>query len=158
MSTPLKRRIDQITADQALIDGVTKFLATYPSLTVGSQTLTTAAIVQLLQNRVDANKAAQAAEIARTAAVKANRDERAKTAGFVQALRNLVLGMYAESPDTLAVFGQKPRKVPVESAATRAAAAVKAKATRKARRPLGTTQTVDTTGSSTPAVPPKPTT
>jgi hypothetical protein len=76
MSTEIRKRSDQIAADQALLAGVQKFLVQYPSLSVGSQSMTPAAIVTALQNRINANLAVQTAEAARTAAVKANLVER----------------------------------------------------------------------------------
>jgi|HubBroStandDraft_1064217.scaffolds.fasta_scaffold203297_2 hypothetical protein len=162
MSPQSNKRSEQIASDQALIAGIQKFLMSYPSLTVGSQTLTPAALVQLLQNRINANQAAQTADAARTAAVQANRDERAETAAVRQSLRLLVLAMYSHSPDTLAVFGLKPRPPSKKTVATKAEAQVKAKATRKARNTMGPKQklgitgttTTASSGSSTPPAPP----
>jgi hypothetical protein len=165
MSTESNKRSEQIAADQALIAGIQKFLSQSPSLTVGSQVLTPAAIIQLLQNRITANLAAQTADAARTAAVQANRDALAQTAAVRQAFRFLVQAMYSHSPDTLAVFGLRPRAVSKKTAATKAGAAVKAKATRKARNTLGSKQKLEITGStptvtngssSAPAVPASP--
>jgi hypothetical protein len=49
MTTPNKRS-DIISADQAMIDGVQKFLAHLASMTVGSQTMTPADIVKVFQD------------------------------------------------------------------------------------------------------------
>jgi hypothetical protein len=147
MSTSSKTRTVQIAADQALIVGVQKYLASYPSLSVDSQSLTPAAIVTFLQNRINANLAAQSAEANHTAAVAANKAMQAQTAAGRRALCQIVQGMFANSPDTLAVFGLKPRKASSETATTRAAAALKAKATRKARGTLGSKQKQAITGS-----------
>jgi hypothetical protein len=124
-------------ADQAMIDGVQKFLSQLASLPVGSQTMTPADIVKVFQDRIKVGKAAQAAEAARTAAVKVDRDERAKTAALVQAFRRIVLGMFAQTPDTLAVFGLTAPKVAKKKVDVKAAAVVKSKATRKARNTVG---------------------
>jgi cell division septation protein DedD len=126
-----------MSADQAMIDGVRKFLAHLASLTVGSQTVTPADIVKVFQDRLDAGKAVQTADAARTAAVKVERDGRAKTAAFVQALRRIVLGTFQQSPDTLAVFGLKAPKVVKKKVDVKAAAVVKSKATRTARHTTG---------------------
>jgi hypothetical protein len=150
-------RSAQIAADQAMIAGVQSLLTQYPSLHVGSQVMTPAQIVQTLQNRIQAIQAAQTAEAARLAAVKAVTDELDQTADFDRSLRAVVSGMFSQSPDSLAVFGLKPRKIPTESAATRAEAAVKARATRKARGTLGPKAKLKVTGQ-TPATPTKPTT
>jgi hypothetical protein len=151
MSTNSKARALQISADQALIAGVQKYLASYPSLSVDGQSLTPAGIVQLLQNRVDASQAVQPAEAAHHAAVVANRAMQAQTAAARRALCQIVQGMFANSPDTLAVFGLKPRKASSETTATRAAALLKAEATRKARGTLGSKQKLKITGANSPA-------
>jgi hypothetical protein len=124
-------------ADQAMIDGVQKFLSQLASLPVGSQTMTPADIVKVFQDRLTLGKAAQTAEAARAAAVKADRDERARTAALVQAFRRIVLGMFAQTPDTLAVFGLKAPKAGKKKVAVKAAAVVKGKATRTARNTVG---------------------
>jgi hypothetical protein len=139
MSTKNKRS-DQIAADQAMIDGIQKFLAQNAQLSFGSQTKTPAAIIQVYQDRIHANQAAQAAEAARQAAVKANRDERASTTAITGSFRQMVLAMYSQSPDTLAVFLLKPRKVSVKTPAQKALAAARAKATREARKTMGPKQ------------------
>jgi hypothetical protein len=149
-------RNQRIAADQALIAGIQKFLTSYPSLPVDGQIMTPAAIVQFLQDRINASQAAQTAEAAHVAAVKAESDTRAKTAASQTSLRQIVLGMYSGSPDNLAVFGLKPKKASSETATTRAAAAVKAKATRKARGTLGPKARLKISGSSTPATPTPP--
>ena len=124
-------------ADHAMIDGVQKFLSQFASLPVGSQTLTPADIVKVFQDRITLGKAAQTAEAARAAAVKADRDERARTSALVQALRRIVLGMFAQTPDTLAVFGLKALKAAKTKVDVKAAAVVKGKATRTARHTTG---------------------
>lgn len=126
-----------MTADQSMIDGVQKFLSHLASLTVGSQTLTPADLVQVFQDRLATGKAVQAADAARTAAVKADRDERAKTAALVRSLRRVVVGMFEQTPDTLAVFGLKAPKAAKKKVDVKAAAVVKSKATRTARHTTG---------------------
>ena len=124
--------VDAIAADQALIHGIQAYLSQLAQMTVGSQVMTPAAIVQALQDRITASQAAVTAEAARTAAVKACKDKRSQTTLLVSSLRRLVIGMYANSPDTLAAFGLKAPKAPKKSSAVKAAAAEKASATRKA--------------------------
>jgi len=133
----LERRSDQLAADRALIEGVQQFLADYPSVHVGSRRMTPDQIVQILQERVEANLAADAAAAAHAAAVKANRDKRAATARFEQSLRKVVHGMFSESPDVLAVFALRPPKVPTLTAEAKKEAVAKNKATRLARHTLG---------------------
>jgi hypothetical protein len=155
-------------ADQSMIDGVNKVLATCASLPVGSTTVTPADIVKVLQDRIDASKAVLTAEAARSAAVKVDRDKRAQSAAFVQSLRRMIQGMFTQSPDTLAAFGLKAPKAPKKTVTTKATAVAKSKATRKARGTLGTKQkkavkgTVPATTApsggtvTTPATPTKP--
>jgi hypothetical protein len=136
-NTTTKKRGDRITANQAMITGIQKFLTNLATLPVESQNMAPADIVKVFQSLVDAGQAVQMAEAQRTAAVKADRDLRAKNAAFVQALRRIVLGMFQESPDTLAIFGlvgPKARKVKV---AVKATAVAKNKATRAARGTVG---------------------
>ncbi len=146
MSEHKDKRSDQIAADQAMIAGIQKFFGTFSQLTVGSQTLTPAALVQVFQDRVNANLAAQTAEAARTTAVQANRAERAQTAALVRSFRQLVQATYAQSPDTLAVFALTPHKVTVKTAEQKAEAAAKARATRAARHTMGSKQKKGITG------------
>ena len=80
-------------------------------------------------------KASRPARAAWQAAVQAAKDERTKTKALVAGLRQALLTAFAATPDTLADFGLTPRKKPVVKAQTKATAATKAKATRKA---LGT--------------------
>jgi hypothetical protein len=151
MSTEIRKRSDQIAADQALLAGVQKFLVQYPSLTVGSQSMTPAAIVTALQNRINANLAVQTAEAARTAAVKANLVERSQSATFESGLRQMVQGMFSQSPDTLAVFGLKPRKSVTKTVETKAKAVAKTLATRAARHTMGSKQKLEITGATAAA-------
>ena len=124
--------VDKIAADQALIHGIQAYLSQLAQVTVGSQVMTPAAIVQALQDRITVSQAAVTADAARTAAVKACRDKRSQTTLLVSSLRRLVTGMYSNSPDTLAAFGLKAPKGPKTSVAVKAEAAAKATATRKA--------------------------
>ena len=134
MSTknPARARVDQVSADQKLIDGTNQTLSGVSSLTVGSQTLTPAAIVQTLQARVTTASAAETAKAAYAAAVKADRDQRAASGKLVIAYTRLVTAMYAESPDLLARFGLSAPKVAQRTAQSKAASAAKGAATRKA--------------------------
>jgi hypothetical protein len=156
-----------MSADQAMADGVQKFLAQLASLPVGSRIVTPADIVKVFQDRIDAGKALKTAEAARTAAVKADRDVRAQTSVFVQACRRVVQGMFFESPDTLAAFGLKAPKAAKKKVAVKAAAVVKSKATRTARNTLGkkaklaihgSPSTAKSSPTAAPEAPAKPTT
>jgi hypothetical protein len=138
--TTKKNRNAKLAADQSMIDGVHGFLSTLPSFPVGSTSVTPADIVKVFQDRVDAARAVQTAEAARTAAVKTDLDKRAQTAAFVRSFRRIVLGMFSESPDTLAAFGLKAPRAPKKTVEVLSAAVAKSKATREARNTMGTRQ------------------
>jgi hypothetical protein len=140
MSTIATNRNGKITADQHMIDGVQKFLSQFASLPVGSQTVTPADIVRVFQERLDTGKAVLAADAARIAAIKADKDKRVQTAAFTQSFRRMVQGMFSQSPDTLAAFGLKPLKAAKKTVETKATAVAKSKATRKARNTMGKKQ------------------
>ncbi|HEY8090215.1 MAG TPA: hypothetical protein VIF09_20280 [Polyangiaceae bacterium] len=134
--TTKNSRDAQIAADQKLADGIQKHQAQLPpTVTAGSQTMTPGDVVTVLQGWIATAKAADAAETARTAAVKADRDKRTATQPQVSAFRRLIIAMYLESPDVLGDYGLTAPKPPTMTAQERAAAAAKAAATRKA---LGT--------------------
>jgi hypothetical protein len=126
-------RADMMAADQSLIDGIQKHQASLPpTLTAGSQTITLADVVTLLQGRIGTAKAVLLADAARTAAVKADRDRRAATQPQVRSVKNLIVAMYEESPDVLRDYGLAAHKPPTLTAQGKAEAAAKAAATRKA--------------------------
>jgi hypothetical protein len=119
-------------------------------------------IVKLLQSRIDEGNAVVAADAVKSAAVKAERDGRAKTSRFVSALRRVVVGMFLESPDTLAEFGLKAPKAVKHDVQTKSTAVAKSMATRKARHTLGSKQRLEihgsldhTNGAPNPPTPPK---
>jgi hypothetical protein len=148
-------RPKQLAADQKMIEGVNKHLAQFASLSVAGQIVSSTDIVKVLQTRIDVSKAATAADAARTEAVKADHDEHAKTALFVSSLRRVVVGMFITSPETLAEFGLTAPKAGKPSAATKAAAVAKNKATRKARGTVGPKKKLAIHGNVEPPAPTK---
>jgi len=137
MTNTNNKRGDRVAADQAMIDGTLKFLANLATLPVGGTNMTPADIVKVFQERVDAGKAVQTANAARVAAIKADLDTRTKTTAFARAFRRIVLGMFQEAPDTLAIFALKAPKATKVKVATKAVAVAKNKATRAARGTVG---------------------
>ncbi len=118
---------------QALIKGLQ---AQFPNgqFTLGNVVYTTAALVQALQSLLDAITAVSTAQAKATVAVAALRDTKAKVDPLVLALRRNLLVMFGNAADILALFGLEPRKAPApRTGAEIAAAAAKAKATRRAR-------------------------
>jgi hypothetical protein len=128
-------RTDLLAADQSLIDGIQKNASKLPaSFPVGSQTMSPADVVTMLQGRVTTGKAVVTAEAARTAAVAADRDKRAQTQPTVTAFKHIIVAMFLKSPDVLGDFGLAAPKPPQKSAEVKAQAAAKASATRKSKK------------------------
>jgi hypothetical protein len=118
---------------QALISGLQKQLPS-GTFTLASTPYTTAMLVQALQGMIVVLTAVTAAHTSATVAVAAWDAENAKTGPIILALKRTLQTMYSNAPDTLALFGLKPRKAPApRTAAQIAASAAKAKATREAR-------------------------
>jgi hypothetical protein len=151
-----KKRVERMVDDQAMIDGIQKFLAQNATLTVGGKTMPIADIVKVFQDRIGTAKGVIDATAAKTAAVKVDRDERANTAKFVHTFIRLVQATFADAPDTLAVFHLEAPKTPKKTAKVKAEAAAKGVAKREAVKKAK--ETIDAPAATpTPAAPPKPT-
>jgi hypothetical protein len=141
MSTHTNNRIARISADQAMIDGFTKHKPNLPaSMPIGSHTMTCDDVIAVFQGLVASGKAVQAADAARAAAVKADRDKRAQMRATVTAAKRLVVAMFMQSPDTLAEFGLTAPKPQLRTTEEKAQAAAKARATRKTLGTKGSRQ------------------
>jgi hypothetical protein len=136
--TPTK--LQQQNADGLLLAGTDKHYPGNASLTFGGATHTTTEIKQALNDRMSARKNTDAAKAAYDAAVKAERDTRARTGKLVLQYKGFLLVTNGEDVTALADYGLKPRKQAVVKPATRVAAAAKAKETRKARGTKGKRQ------------------
>ena len=106
-------------------------------------------LVNLIQADIDVTDAADKARADWLVAVQAQRDSHKKVDPVLRALKRQVL---AQSGDTqsagakLAAFGWSPPTVTAKTAATKAAAAEKGKATRAARHTMGKNQKKDVKG------------
>jgi hypothetical protein len=153
-------RTQQQDGDQKLIDGLNKHNQTITSLMIGGTSQTTAAIIAVLQKRIDSAKTVVSSRATWQSEVKADHDERAQTKVFVSGLRQALQVAFAGSIDTLADFGLKPRKTRApRTPEQKAAAAAKAKATRAARHTMGSKQKAKVRGAApvaTPAPAPSP--
>ena len=147
-----RKRSDEVTADQKLIDGVIKHAATIPSLVVASTTLTTGDIVALLRSRIDRSRAVDLAHASWLTAVKAERDGQAQTRDVASGLRQAIAVAFAGRADALADFGLAPRKPRVISPETQLVAAAKARATRQARHTMGRRQKEKIKGEAPPVI------
>jgi hypothetical protein len=134
---------------QALILGLQKQLPS-GQFTLLSTVYTTAALVTALQGTLTALTAVTAAHAALKVALAAWDTEEAKMGPVILALRRIPQSMYADAPDTLAVFGLEARKVPApRTLAQKAATAAKAEATRKARGTTSKKQKLTVSGNVT---------
>jgi hypothetical protein len=136
---PLRRHTRR-AVDQLLLDGTKQYLSQASALTVGSQKLTPADIIALLQHRIDVAKATDDAAAALAAARLVERNDCARSAPFVASFKRLIVAMFTASPDTLAAFGLSAPKTGKKSVATKADALQKSKATREARHTMGKKQ------------------
>jgi LPS O-antigen subunit length determinant protein (WzzB/FepE family) len=136
-STKKPTKATALAGLQALIAGIQKHFPT-GSLTVGNVVFTVLALVQLLQGQVDAMTAQAAAEKTAEDALTALRALQTKNAPTLQALKDLLIAQFGNASQTLADFGLSPRKARAPmTAAQKAAAAAKRKATRAARGTTG---------------------
>jgi len=134
---------------QALILGLQKQLPG-GQFTLLSTVYTTATLVTALQGTLTALTAVTAAHAALKVTLAAWNTEEAKMAPVILALRRILQSMYADAPDTLAVFGLEARKVPApRTLAQKAATAAKAKATRIARGTTSKKQKLTVSGNVT---------
>jgi hypothetical protein len=151
MATNNNRR-SSLDQDTLVIEGVQKHLMSQ-SFIVGDKPCTAQDVVNVFQSRITTGRAAVSDKAAWQAAVKADREQRAQTAVFVRAFRNIVLGMFHD-PSTLADFGLSPRKSTKRTVATKSVAIAKNEATRKARSTMGKKQKAKVKG--TPPATPSP--
>jgi hypothetical protein len=132
MATKVISRAERLTGDQKLIEGLEKHEAILPFLVIAGASFKTADVIGILQARISAAGAAVSTRAAWQTQVKADHDERAKTTTLVSGLRQALQVAFAGSIDALADFGLEPCKTRVVTPEQKAAAAAKAKATRRA--------------------------
>jgi hypothetical protein len=139
-TTNSESRNNQMAADQALADGLTQNATKIGTLTVGSQPYQAADVAKVLQARITAQKAVIAAEGTLHGAVAAAKTQLASSRALIKAVKQALRIMFSNDVTTLATLGLEPNKEPAPTAATKAAAQVKAKATRTARGTKGKKQ------------------
>ena len=140
------------------IAGIQKNLSTVASIGLAGVTFTPTSLVALLTAYANLVTALIAVHAQLHDTVFQERTQRKEVQSVLLALQSFVANMFGPRSTTLADFGFTPRKVGVESAATRHQAVLKAQATRKARGTMGSKQKLAITGASTasptPATPP----
>jgi hypothetical protein len=151
-------RISRNAADQHLADGLTKRKHDITSFMIGGTSHTPDDILIVLQARLAAANLVQSTRATWQSAVKADRDERAKTKTFVSGLRQTLKVAFDGSIDALSDFGLSPRKLHVPTPEQKAKAIAKAKATRVARHTMGPKKKLAIRGTAPQAAPGSPAT
>jgi hypothetical protein len=123
-------RLKQLAADQKMVDGVTQHLMGLATIMVGGVAMKPADIVTKVTGRIVAAKAVELAEANHAAAVSSNTVVLGQTHQFMLDLTQAIEVQVGPAVDTLADFGLAPKKKGAPTAATKAAAVAKAKATR----------------------------
>jgi hypothetical protein len=136
-NTTKMARVNSIDALQKLVNGYTKYTATAPSVVLAGATLKPTDIVAKLQALITTENAVTSAAAAWHSQVTTQRAVVLQARPLLLALRQSLQSAYSAQLDVLADFGLTPRKKAVVSPDTRAAAALKAKATRAARGTTG---------------------
>ncbi len=148
-TTKSKSKAATLAQLQALVTGLQKELPN-GSFTLMSTGFTTATLLPILQGLIAALTAVNTAQKSAEAALVDLAAEEAKSAPIIRALTRTLTTMFANSPDTLALFALEPPKARAPlSAAQRAAAVAKAKATRDARGTTGAKKKALITGNVT---------
>jgi hypothetical protein len=135
-----KSRVITVDSLQKLVDGFTKHAATTPSLVFAGVTLKPSDVVARLQALIARSNAVNSAAAAWHGQVTTKRKAVLQMRPLLGLVKQMLEGAYSLQLDVLADFGLAPRKKTVVSPQTRAAAAVKAKATRAVRGTTGKKQ------------------
>jgi hypothetical protein len=104
------------------------------------QTMTLPGVTQVFQDRIASGKAVIQAENALAAAIKDDRDTRARTRGTALAFKRLLIALFAQEPDVLGDFAVPAPKKAQRSTADKAKAAQKGMATREVLGTKGSRQ------------------
>jgi hypothetical protein len=125
---------------QKLVNGYTKYTASAPPIVLAGATLKPTDLVAKLQALISMENAVTSAGAAWHSQVATQRGVVVQAKPLLQAIRQSLQSAYSSQLDVLADFGLTSRKKAVVSPETRAAAALKAKATREARGTAGKKQ------------------
>jgi hypothetical protein len=145
--------------DAQVIAGIGKHLQTVSSLPLLGSTYTPAALVKLVQSRIDSANGSIATKATWHSTVVEDKALNAKLTPVIRALRQYVINVFGEASPVLADFGFTASKRATRTPEEKAAAAAKAKATRAARHTMGKKQKKDVKGTvptTAPATSPSP--
>jgi hypothetical protein len=126
-------RTNELDALQKLAEGFAKHAAAIPQIVVAGASMTQSEVIAKLQARIAIAKTVQTTHATWQTAVKTDKEAVPQYKAFLAGVRQTVQAAFGGQIDALADFGMSQRKVPVVTPETRAAAALKAKATRALR-------------------------
>ncbi len=139
--------------DAQIILGIQKNLKPVSTLPLGGATFTPDALMKLVQSRIDSLNVIAASRATWLSQVASARALSAQLTPILRGLRQYVINAYGEASPVLADFGFTPPKQRVLTPEQKAAAAVKAKATRAARHTMGKVQKKSVKGTAPAATP-----
>ena len=151
----IRNKDTKMTLAKQLIAGFKEHYSTASSLTLGSESFTPAQVEAFLQTLIDLRTAVDDAKSATKAKIMAEDAQAPALRSRMAALVAIVKASFASSPDVLADFGLKPKKVRAPLTIDQmAAAAAKRAATRAARHTMGPKQKQQVKGTITTIVSP----
>ncbi|HZU83687.1 MAG TPA: hypothetical protein VE987_12255 [Polyangiaceae bacterium] len=137
--TTLNRTSTQ-ARDAQVITGIQKHLQNVPSIPLVGTAYTPADLVKLIQSRIDSAGTVAAAKAAWHVTVTSHKALNTSLTPSIRALRQYVINVFGPTSPVLTDFGFSPPKAATRTPEEKAAAAAKAKATRKARQTMGKKQ------------------
>jgi len=146
MTTKTKGKAADVALAQQLIAGTAKHFANTPQVVFASGSFTPAQITAKLQSLVTLRADVNAAKAATKAKVAAETADMPALHAFLNAFVSFVKATYGSAPDVLADFGIHPKTRAPLTVEAKAAAAAKRKATREARKTMGSKQKKDIKG------------
>lgn len=139
-------KVDLQAAYAALVAGLEQYYQSGDTFPLSAGTLTRDQLVAEFQQFITAAETTKASNKAWRGDVQAERATLAQVEPLRQGVRSIVEGRFGKAGIQLLDFGFAPRKPTVKSAASKAGAVVKLKATRQARGTKGTVQREAVTG------------
>ena len=141
-------------ADHKLETGIVKHLGKSGSVTVGGTKYTGAQIAEMARERNDSLQAVEAARAEAKRVLRKDEELRAKTDGVLALVRQALVLLYLGNDAVLADLGLAPKKQPRPlTAEERLAKADKIRATRQARKTMGSRQKAEVRGEATAPAP-----
>ena len=141
--------------DQEVLNGIQSELQSMPPMFLGGETYTPQTLADFVQSRIDKATAVATTHAAWADALRAYDAVNKKVTVVLGDLRHLVTSAFGRDTPKLASFGFPPPRIPTLTAEQRSKAALKAVATRRARKTMGKKQKARITGETVaPVAPP----